>query len=88
MKQELQDRLTQRGERQLSAAQDGHSQPGEEKSFRSLPQRERTIIGGDSQQVVPSLCDLRLEQTELNRVLRAEQQLDSNLVRAVKEQDR
>ncbi|XP_076836764.1 CDK5 regulatory subunit-associated protein 2 isoform X2 [Brachyhypopomus gauderio] len=84
---ELQDRLTQRGERQLSAAQDGHSQPGDENSFRSLPQRERTIIGGDSQQVVPSLGDLRLEQTELNRVLRAEQQLYSNLVRAVKEQD-
>uniref|UniRef100_A0A4W4DN43 Centrosomin N-terminal motif 1 domain-containing protein n=1 Tax=Electrophorus electricus TaxID=8005 RepID=A0A4W4DN43_ELEEL len=84
---ELQACLTKRGERQPSAARNWHSQPGEESSFSTLPQRERTIIGGDSQQAVPSLGDLCLEQAELNRVLRAEQQLYANLVRAVKEQD-
>ncbi|KAI4905002.1 hypothetical protein NFI96_016457 [Prochilodus magdalenae] len=85
---ELQQRLVQRGESRPTAAQDLHLQPGDERSFPSLPQRERTLIGGDSQQeVMPSVVQLRLEQVELNRVLRAEQQLYSNLVRAVKEQD-
>ncbi|XP_017540970.1 CDK5 regulatory subunit-associated protein 2 isoform X3 [Pygocentrus nattereri] len=85
---ELQQRLVQRGENRLAAARDHLLQPGEEHSFPSLPQRERTLIGGDSQQeAMPSVVDLRLEQAELNRILRAEQQLYSNLVRAVKEQD-
>ncbi|XP_036444694.1 myomegalin-like isoform X2 [Colossoma macropomum] len=85
---ELQQRLVQRGENRLAAARDHLLQPGEEHSFPSLPQRERTLIGGDSQQeAIPSVVDLRLEQAELNRILRAEQQLYSNLVRAVKEQD-
>lgn len=48
--QELQQRLAQRGEIRLAASQDQLSQPGEECSFPPLPQRERTIIGGDSQQ--------------------------------------
>uniref|UniRef100_W5L596 CDK5 regulatory subunit associated protein 2 n=1 Tax=Astyanax mexicanus TaxID=7994 RepID=W5L596_ASTMX len=87
---ELQQRLAQRGENQNrpAAVQDQLFQPTDERSFPSLPQRERTIIGGDSQQeTVQSLGDLRLEQAELNRILRVEQQLYSNLVRAVKEQD-
>ncbi|XP_007256630.3 CDK5 regulatory subunit-associated protein 2 isoform X1 [Astyanax mexicanus] len=87
---ELQQCLAQRGENQNrpAAVQDQLFQPTDERSFPSLPQRERTIIGGDSQQeTVQSLGDLRLEQAELNRILRVEQQLYSNLVRAVKEQD-
>ncbi|XP_072517489.1 CDK5 regulatory subunit-associated protein 2 isoform X2 [Salminus brasiliensis] len=87
---ELQQRLALRGESQNrpAAAQDQLPQPGDDRSFPSLPQRERTIIGGDSQQeAMPSLGDLHLEQAELNRILRAEQQLYSNLVRAIKEQD-
>lgn len=87
---ELQQRLAQGGENQNcpAAGQDQFLQPADDRSYPSLPQRERTMIGGDSQQeVMPTLSDLRLEHTELNRILRAEQQLYSNLVRAVKEQD-
>ncbi|XP_051961433.1 myomegalin-like isoform X2 [Xyrauchen texanus] len=86
---ELHLRLSQRGNRRPPLTRDQASQPGEtESSLSSLPQRERTIIGGDSQQQnVASLSDLVTEQAELNRTLRSEQHLYSNLIRAVKEHD-
>ncbi|KAF4076987.1 hypothetical protein AMELA_G00202890 [Ameiurus melas] len=86
---ELQQRLAQMGVRQLATTLDHHSQYGEELSYRSLPQRERTIIGGDrkQQQEMSSLGDLRSEQAELNHILREEQQLYTKLVHAVTEQD-
>ncbi|XP_062868121.1 CDK5 regulatory subunit-associated protein 2 isoform X2 [Trichomycterus rosablanca] len=85
---ELQQRLSLIPERQLPTAHTRHSQPGEELNFQSLPQRERTIIGGDSQQQeLSSLGDLRSELVELSHTLKAEQHLYSNLVRAVKERD-
>ncbi|XP_061912817.1 CDK5 regulatory subunit-associated protein 2 isoform X8 [Entelurus aequoreus] len=59
-----------------------------DRSHTGLPQRERTMIGGDSQQeVLPSLVALQQEHEALNKALRAEQQLYSSLVRTVKEQD-
>ncbi|KAF4098928.1 hypothetical protein G5714_020958 [Onychostoma macrolepis] len=86
---ELHQHLSQRGESRLPLTWDQASQPGEsECSISSLPQRERTIIGGDRQQQdVASLSDLLTEQTELNCALRAEQHLYSDLIRAVKERD-
>ncbi|XP_052443756.1 myomegalin isoform X5 [Carassius gibelio] len=86
---ELHQRLSQRGDSRLPLTSDQASQPGEsECSISSLPQRERTIIGGDrQQQEVASLSDQLTEQTELNRALRAEQHLYSDLIRAVKDRD-
>ncbi|XP_042634516.1 CDK5 regulatory subunit-associated protein 2-like isoform X4 [Cyprinus carpio] len=86
---ELHQRLSQRGDSRLPLTRDQASQLGEsECSISSLPQRERTIIGGDRQQQdVASLSDLLTEQMELNRALRAEQHLYSDLIRAVKERD-
>ncbi|XP_059381815.1 myomegalin-like isoform X3 [Carassius carassius] len=86
---ELHQRLSQRGDSRLPLTRDQASQPGEsECSISSLPQRERTIIGGDrQQQEVASLSDQLTEQTELNRALRAEQHLYSDLIRAVKDRD-
>ncbi|XP_016128229.1 CDK5 regulatory subunit-associated protein 2-like isoform X6 [Sinocyclocheilus grahami] len=86
---ELHQCLSQRGDSRLPLTRDQAFQPGEnECSISSLPQRERTIIGGDRQQQdVASLSDLLTEQTELNRALRAEQHLYSDLIRAVKERD-
>ncbi|XP_016404095.1 myomegalin-like isoform X3 [Sinocyclocheilus rhinocerous] len=86
---ELHQHLSQRGDSRLPLTRDQASQPSErECSISSLPQRERTIIGGDRQQQdVASLSDLLTEQTELNRALRAEQHLYSDLIRAVKERD-
>ncbi|RXN34217.1 myomegalin-like isoform X1 [Labeo rohita] len=86
---ELHQRLSQRGDSRLPLTLDQASQSGEsESSISSLPQRERTIIGGDRQQQdVASLSDLLIEQRELNRALRAEQHLYSDLIRAVKERD-
>ncbi|XP_058270947.1 CDK5 regulatory subunit-associated protein 2 isoform X3 [Hemibagrus wyckioides] len=85
----LQHRLAQMGVRQSATTHDHHSHYAEELSFRSLPQRERTIIGGDrqQQQEMSSLGDLCSEQAELNHILREEQQLYTKLVHAVKEQD-
>ncbi|KAM8742927.1 CDK5 regulatory subunit-associated protein 2 isoform 3-T3 [Acanthopagrus schlegelii] len=61
---------------------------GMERSLPGLPQRERTMIGGDSQQeALPNLIALQQERDALNKALRAEQQLYSSLVRTVKEQD-
>lgn len=84
---ELQQHLAQIGVRQSTV--DHHSQSAEELSFRSLPQRERTVIGGDrqQQQEMSSLGDLCSEQAELNHILREEQQLYTKLVHAVKDQD-
>uniref|UniRef100_A0A8C7MNH6 CDK5 regulatory subunit associated protein 2 n=1 Tax=Oncorhynchus kisutch TaxID=8019 RepID=A0A8C7MNH6_ONCKI len=80
--------LGQRGENQTKEPQDQAAEAGVTHSLPGLPQRERTIIGGDSQQeVLPLLADLQVEHRSLNRALRAEQQLYSSLVRTVKEQD-
>ncbi|KAG1926239.1 CDK5 regulatory subunit-associated protein 2 isoform X5 [Pimephales promelas] len=86
---ELHQSLSQRGDSRLHLTRDQASQLGEtECSMSSLPQRERTIIGGDNQQQdVASLSDLQTEQVKLNRALRAEQHLYSDLIRAVKERD-
>ncbi|XP_028830443.1 CDK5 regulatory subunit-associated protein 2 isoform X2 [Denticeps clupeoides] len=52
------------------------------------PQRQSTSVGGDSQkEVLPPSSALHIEWEGLNRALRMEQQLYSNLVRAVKQQD-
>ncbi|TSK72021.1 Calmodulin-regulated spectrin-associated protein 1-B [Bagarius yarrelli] len=84
---ELQQHLSEMGLRRSTV--DHHSQAAEELSFRSLPQRERTVIGGDrqQQQETLSLGDLCSEQAELNHILREEQQLYTKLIHAVKEQD-
>ncbi|XP_042158536.1 CDK5 regulatory subunit-associated protein 2 isoform X3 [Oncorhynchus tshawytscha] len=85
---DLHQRLGQRGESQTKEPQDQAAEAGVAHSLPGLPQRERTIIGGDSQQeVLPLLADLQVEHRSLNRALRAEQQLYSSLVRTVKEQD-
>ncbi|XDV38204.1 hypothetical protein PO909_007662 [Leuciscus waleckii] len=86
---ELHQSLSQRGDSRLPLTWDQASQLGEsEFSMSSLPQRERTIIGGDHQQQdAASLSDLLTEQVKLNRALRAEQHLYSDLIRAVKEHD-
>uniref|UniRef100_A0A4W5RQV6 CDK5 regulatory subunit associated protein 2 n=1 Tax=Hucho hucho TaxID=62062 RepID=A0A4W5RQV6_9TELE len=85
---DLHQRLGQRGDSQTREPQDQAAEAGVERSLPGLPQRERTVIGGDSQQeVLPLLADLQVEHRSLNRALRAEQQLYSSLVRTVKEQD-
>ncbi|XP_034458289.1 CDK5 regulatory subunit-associated protein 2 isoform X14 [Hippoglossus hippoglossus] len=84
----LHQRLGQRGD---SRGDHMHNQvigSGVERSFPGLPQRERTMIGGDSQhEALPNLIALQQEHDALNKALRAEQQLYSSLVRTVKEQD-
>ncbi|XP_057675056.1 CDK5 regulatory subunit-associated protein 2 isoform X2 [Corythoichthys intestinalis] len=78
---DLQQRLGQPGHQ----VRDGGST---DRSPSGLPQRERTVIGGDSQpEVFPGLTALQQEHEALNKALRAEQQLYSSLVRTVKEQD-
>ncbi|XP_058843038.1 uncharacterized protein LOC117422421 isoform X2 [Acipenser ruthenus] len=53
-----------------------------------IPQRESTIIGGNSQQeALPALQTVLSEYDALNKALKAEQQLYSSLVRTVKEPD-
>ena len=47
--QELHARLGQRGDSQAGAAQQQAAEAGLERSLPSLPQRERTSIGGDRQ---------------------------------------
>nr|XP_046146303.1 CDK5 regulatory subunit-associated protein 2 isoform X1 [Oncorhynchus gorbuscha] len=85
---DLHQRLGQRGDSQTQEPQDQAAEARVAHSLPGLPQRERTIIGGDSQQeVLPLLADLQVEHRSLNRALRAEQQLYSSLVRTVKEQD-
>ncbi|KAM3600500.1 uncharacterized protein V6R79_024305 [Siganus canaliculatus] len=84
----LHQRLGQRGDNQADRTQDQVIGSGMERSLPGLPQRERTMIGGDSQQeALPSLIALQQEHDTLNKALRSEQQLYSSLVRTVKEQD-
>uniref|UniRef100_A0A8C5D3B0 CDK5 regulatory subunit associated protein 2 n=1 Tax=Gadus morhua TaxID=8049 RepID=A0A8C5D3B0_GADMO len=87
---ELHQRLGQRGDRQTGNGQEHGpaTDTGAERSTSSLPQRERTIIGGDSQQKdLPSLSSVHDEHAALTRALKTEQQLFSSLIRTVKEQD-
>uniref|UniRef100_A0A8C2ZWG4 CDK5 regulatory subunit associated protein 2 n=1 Tax=Cyclopterus lumpus TaxID=8103 RepID=A0A8C2ZWG4_CYCLU len=84
----LHERLRQRGDSQADHTQDQVIGSGMERSLPALPQRERTMIGGDSQQeALSNLVALQQEHDALNKALRAEQQLYSSLVRTVKEQD-
>ncbi|CAI5667291.1 unnamed protein product [Oreochromis niloticus] len=84
----LQQHLNQRGHTRPDHTQDHVIVCGMESSLPVLPQRESTIIGGDSQQeALPNLTALQHEHDALNRALRAEQQLYSSLVKTVKEQD-
>ncbi|XP_051268953.1 CDK5 regulatory subunit-associated protein 2 isoform X4 [Dicentrarchus labrax] len=84
----LHQRLGQRGDSRADHTQDQVIGHGMERSLPGLPQRERTMIGGDSQQeALPNLIALQQEHDALNKALRAEQQLYSSLVRTVKEQD-
>uniref|UniRef100_A0A669BEI4 Uncharacterized protein n=1 Tax=Oreochromis niloticus TaxID=8128 RepID=A0A669BEI4_ORENI len=82
----LQQHLNQRGHTRPDHTQDHVIVCGMESSLPVLPQRESTIIGGDSQQEV-KMMSLQHEHDALNRALRAEQQLYSSLVKTVKEQD-
>ncbi|KAM8828804.1 LOW QUALITY PROTEIN: CDK5 regulatory subunit-associated protein 2 [Spinachia spinachia] len=84
----LHQRLSQGGDSRANPTQDQVIGSSLERSLPGLPQRERTIIGGDSQQeALPNLVALQQEKDALNKALRAEQQLYSSLVRTVKEQD-
>ncbi|XP_008298824.1 CDK5 regulatory subunit-associated protein 2 isoform X2 [Stegastes partitus] len=84
----LHQRLGQKGDSRADHTQDHVIRSGMERSLPVLPQRERTMIGGDCQQeTLPSLVALQQEHDALNKALRAEQQLYSSLVRTVKEQD-
>ncbi|TRY95006.1 hypothetical protein DNTS_004666 [Danionella cerebrum] len=79
--QELHQRLSEKGGAEVPPTRDPASQLSE--SEPSLPP-----TGGDLQQEgAASLSDLRREQAELNRALRAEHHLYSDLIRAVKERD-
>ncbi|XP_028458359.1 CDK5 regulatory subunit-associated protein 2 isoform X6 [Perca flavescens] len=84
----LHQRLGQRGDSRADHTQDQIIGSGMERPLPGLPQREITMIGGDSQQeALPKLIALQQEHNALNKALRAEQQLYSSLVRTVKEQD-
>ncbi|XP_054468052.1 CDK5 regulatory subunit-associated protein 2 isoform X2 [Anoplopoma fimbria] len=84
----LHQHLGQRGDSRVDHTEVQVIGSGMERSLPGLPQRERTIIGGDSQQeALPNLVALQQEHDALNKALRAEQQLYSSLVRTVKEQD-
>ncbi|KPP78764.1 CDK5 regulatory subunit-associated protein 2-like [Scleropages formosus] len=84
----LHERLSKLGDSKVYDFYDQTAEPKEERPLPSLPQRERTIIGGNSQQeVLPALSALLSEHERLNQSLKAEQQLYSDLVRIVKEQD-
>ncbi|XP_031173709.1 CDK5 regulatory subunit-associated protein 2 isoform X2 [Sander lucioperca] len=84
----LHQRLGQRGDSRADHTQDQIIGSDMERPLPGLPQRERTMIGGDSQQeALPKLIALQQEHNALNKALRAEQQLYSSLVRTVKEQD-
>ncbi|KAM9306675.1 CDK5 regulatory subunit-associated protein 2 isoform 3-T3 [Pholidichthys leucotaenia] len=84
----LHHRLGQRDDSGVDCNQDRVIVSGIERSLPGLPQRETTMIGGDSQQdALSNLITLQQEHESLNKALRAEQQLYSSLVRTVKEQD-
>ncbi|XP_010899423.2 CDK5 regulatory subunit-associated protein 2 [Esox lucius] len=85
---DLHQHLGQRVGSQTREPQDPAAEARVERALPGLPQRERTNIGGDSQdEALPTLADLQVEHQCLNRALRAEQQLYSSLVRTIKEQD-
>ncbi|KAI1904757.1 hypothetical protein AGOR_G00008980 [Albula goreensis] len=85
---DLHERLGKQSDRKQCDSQTQGSEATEERPRPGLPQRERTIIGGNSQQeTLPTLAALLAENEGLNRALKAEQQLYSSLVRTVKEQD-
>ncbi|KAG7477293.1 hypothetical protein MATL_G00092500 [Megalops atlanticus] len=85
---DLHERLGKQGESKVCDLQTEGSEATEERPRPGLPQRERTIIGGNSQQeALPTLAALLPEQERLKQALKAEQQLYASLVRAVKEQD-
>ncbi|MED6231801.1 hypothetical protein ATANTOWER_008803 [Ataeniobius toweri] len=84
----LHQRLGQGSGSRTDSTQDHLIGSNMDRSLPVLPQRERTMIGGDSQQdALPHLLALQQEHDALNKALRAEQQLYSSLVRTVKEQD-
>uniref|UniRef100_A0A3Q3VT61 Uncharacterized protein n=1 Tax=Mola mola TaxID=94237 RepID=A0A3Q3VT61_MOLML len=84
----LHERLGQRGDSRGDHTLDQIIGCGIEGSLPRLPQRERTMIGGDSQeQALPNLIALQQEHNALNKALKAEQQLYSSLIRSIKEQD-
>ncbi|XP_048874653.1 CDK5 regulatory subunit-associated protein 2 isoform X2 [Brienomyrus brachyistius] len=84
----LHERLGEPRDREVSDLQARAAEPKEERRLPGLPQRERTIIGGDSQpEAAPALSTLLSEHEALNRALKAEQQLYSSLVRTVRESD-
>ncbi|XP_024155482.1 CDK5 regulatory subunit-associated protein 2 isoform X3 [Oryzias melastigma] len=81
-------RLGPGGDSQVAFTQEHVISSGMERSLPELPQRERTIIGGDRlQESLPGLTALQQEHDALNKALRAEQQLYSSLIRTVKEHD-
>uniref|UniRef100_A0A3B5KW42 CDK5 regulatory subunit associated protein 2 n=1 Tax=Xiphophorus couchianus TaxID=32473 RepID=A0A3B5KW42_9TELE len=75
----LHQRLGQGSDSRNDSTQDHLIGSNMDRSLPALPQREITMIGGDSQQ--------QQEHDALNKALRAEQQLYSSLVRTVKEPD-
>uniref|UniRef100_A0A3P9MVD6 CDK5 regulatory subunit associated protein 2 n=3 Tax=Poecilia reticulata TaxID=8081 RepID=A0A3P9MVD6_POERE len=84
----LHQRLGQGSHSQTDSTQDHLIGSNMDRSLPALPQREITMIGGDSQQnALPHRSALQQEHDALNKALRAEQQLYSSLVRTVKEPD-
>ncbi|XP_076014766.1 CDK5 regulatory subunit-associated protein 2 isoform X3 [Genypterus blacodes] len=84
----LHQQLRQRGDSRTDHTKDQVTVGGMERSPPSLPQRERTMIGGDSQlKALPNLTAVQQEREAMNKALRTEQQLYSSLVKTVKEQD-
>ncbi|XP_067868677.1 CDK5 regulatory subunit-associated protein 2 isoform X2 [Heterodontus francisci] len=76
---DLQFRLTSCEVREVIVLKDNIQRPDH-------PPRERTIIGGDSQQSLLTLED-QMSEEHLHQALKTEQQLYSRLIKAVKEPD-
>ncbi|XP_014899100.1 CDK5 regulatory subunit-associated protein 2 isoform X9 [Poecilia latipinna] len=84
----LHQRLGQGSDSRTDSTQDHLIGSNMDRSLPALPQREITMIGGDSQQdALPHRSALQQEHDALHKALRAEQQLYSSLVRTVKEPD-
>uniref|UniRef100_A0A087XHI5 CDK5 regulatory subunit associated protein 2 n=1 Tax=Poecilia formosa TaxID=48698 RepID=A0A087XHI5_POEFO len=84
----LHQRLGQGSDSRTDSTQDHLIGSNMDRSLPALPQREITMIGGDSQQdALPHHSALQQEHDALHKALRAEQQLYSSLVRTVKEPD-
>uniref|UniRef100_W5M5P2 Uncharacterized protein n=1 Tax=Lepisosteus oculatus TaxID=7918 RepID=W5M5P2_LEPOC len=85
---DLHERLGKQMEGKVLEPEAQRADPREGRQIPGIPQRERTIIGGNSQQeAFPTLQAVLSEHEELNKALKAEQQLYSSLVRSVKEPD-